>query len=285
MDKNEKAKVVLKIRTPVGEIPKESDFEIKEIEIPEIQDGEFLFQSLYISPDPYQRNRMNTLKDGEIMSGSSVARVVKSKNPKFAIGDIVVPYKGWVSHGVINEKESQTIYRFSSLMLNTVKPSTALGVLGMPGMTAYFGLLRVCEAKEGEVVVVSGAAGAVGSLVGQIAKIKGCTVLGSAGSDEKCEYLKSIGFDHVVNYTTCKDLKAWLSKVAPNGIDCFFDNTGGEIQDAVLKSLRLNSRIAICGQISQYNTASMGPRLLGNLIYTQATIKGFLVFFIYFRMA
>jgi len=214
------------------------------------------------------------------MAGSSVARVIKTKNPKFVVGDIVVAYKGWVSHGIINQKESETIYRFNAEMLKTVKPSTALGVLGMPGMTAYLGLKKVCDPKEGEVLVVSGAAGAVGSLVGQIGKLLGCTVIGTAGSDEKCEYLKSLGFDHVANYKTTKDLKAWLDQVAPKGVDCFFDNTGGEIQDAVLRSLRSKARICICGQISEYNSLnspSVGPRLLYNLIYTESTIKGFMV--------
>lgn len=141
----------------------------------------------------------------------------------------------------------------------------------MPGMTAYFGLLRICQPKEGETVVVSGAAGAVGSLVGQIAKIKGATVIGIAGSDDKCEYIKSLGFDHAINYKTCGSIKSALDAVAPGGVDCYFDNVGGEALDAVLRSIKPNARISICGQISEYDNLdnpSVGPRLFHTLIYT-----------------
>lgn len=149
----------------------------------------------------------------------------------------------------------------------------------MPGMTAYFGLLRVCQPKAGDVVVVSGAAGAVGSVVGQIAKIKRCTVIGIAGSDEKCNYIKSLGFDHAINYKTCGSIKSALDKITPEGVDCFFDNVGGEALDAVLMSIKPNARIAICGQISEYNNLdnpSTGPRLFYHLIYKNAKVEGFL---------
>lgn len=149
----------------------------------------------------------------------------------------------------------------------------------MPGMTAYFGLLKICQPQPGETVVVSGAAGAVGSLVGQIAKIKGAKVVGIAGTDEKCEYIKSLGFDYAINYKTCGPMKEALAKVIPEGVDCYFDNVGGEITDAVMLSLRNNARIAICGQISEYNSLdkpSTGPRLFWELIYKNALVQGFL---------
>lgn len=270
----QKAKRVVIKAKPEG-APKLDDFEIKEVDLPALEDGQVLFKSLYISPDPYQRGRLNQLNIGDTMAGSSVAEVVESKNPGFKVGDLLVPYQGWVSHGIIGDAQLKTTMRH----LPALGPaSTALGVLGMPGMTSYFGLLRVCEPKAGEIVVVSGAAGAVGSLVGQIAKIKGCTVIGFAGSDTKCEYIKSLGFDHAVNYNTCGSQKAALDKLAPDGIDCYFDNVGGETLDAVMMSLKPFARIAICGQISEYNNLgkpSTGPRLFWNLIYKNAKIEGF----------
>jgi len=193
---------------------------------------------------------------------------------KFKVGDFIVPYKGWVTHGIVGEEEANKLLRHDP-SLGPV--STALGVLGMPGMTAYFGFLKICQPNEGETVVVSGAAGAVGSLVGQIAKIKGCVVIGIAGSDEKCAYIKSLGFDHSINYKTCGSIKSALDSIC-QGVDCFFDNTGGEAFDAVLLSIKPNARISICGQISEYDNLdkpSLGPRLLYHLIYKNALIQGF----------
>lgn len=210
------------------------------------------------------------------MVGSSVAEVLESKHPNFKVGDIIVAYGGWVSHGILKDG----LERIAKHDPEVAPASTALGVLGMPGMTAYFGLLRICQPKEGETVVVSGAAGAVGSLVGQIAKIKGATVIGIAGSDDKCEYIKSLGFDHAINYKTCGSIKSALDAVAPGGVDCYFDNVGGEALDAVLRSIKPNARISICGQISEYDNLdnpSVGPRLFHTLIYTNALIQGFVV--------
>jgi len=264
------------LKTLLDGVPKESDFLLEDAPLPALQDGEVLFKSLYISPDPYQRNRLTTAKVGDVVFGSTVGEVIESKNPEVAVGKILVAYKGWVSHGILTATELKaTLFHTKDF-----PPSTALGVLGMPGMTAYFGLLRVCDPKPGEIVLVSGAAGAVGSLVGQIAKIKGCYVIGVAGTPEKCAWLKTLGFDATINYKT-DPLKATLDKYAPNGIDVMFDNIGGPIIDAALLSLKDNARIAICGQISEYNSPgnpSTGPRLYHNLIYKNAKIEGFVCF-------
>jgi len=171
-------------------------------------------------------------------------------------------------------------WSFKKLEDFTKIPSIHLSILGMVGLTSYFGLIDIGQPREGETLVISAAGGAVGSIVGQIAKLKGATVIGFAGSDAKCEYIKSLGFDHAVNYNTCGPIKAVLDKLSPNGVDCFFDNVGGEQLDAVLCSLRPNARIAICGQISEYNNLSRpstGPRLFWNLIYTNAKVEGFVV--------
>jgi len=272
------AQVVVVAKKSEGK-PKESDFRVETRKLPPLKENEFLYKSLYISPDPYQRIQFHNLKEGDTMVGSVVAEVIESKHPKFKPGDIVVPYKGWVTHGIMGPDDNLDKLHRHDPSLGPI--STAVGVLGMTGMTAYLGFQKVCQPKEGETVVVSGAAGAVGSLVGQIAKIKKCTVIGFAGSDEKCDYIKSLGFDHAFNYKTCGNIKSVLDKVCPDGVDCFFDNTGGEIQDAVLQSIKPFARIAICGQISNYDTLdkpSLGPRLLHTLIYKAAVIQGFLIF-------
>jgi len=272
------AKVVVIAKKPEGK-PKETDFRVETRKLPPLKENEFLFKSLYISPDPYQRIRLHTQKEGDTVVGSVVAEVLQSTHPKYQAGDIVVPYKGWVSHGIMGENDITDQLLRHDPALGPV--STSVGVLGMPGMTAYFGLLKVCQPKEGATLVVSGAAGAVGSLVGQIAKIKKLIVVGFAGSDEKCAYIKSLGFDHAINYKTCGNIKSALDAVCPDGVDCFFDNTGGEILDAVLKSLKQRSRIALCGQVSQYDHLDkplLGPRLLDQLIYKNAIIEGFQVF-------
>jgi len=271
-------KVVLVDHIPKG-MPNERDFRVEERQLPQIKDGELLYESLYLSPDPYQRACLHQLKQGDVMVGSSVVRVLDSKIPDFKKGDLLVVHKGWVSHGILTSDEAKKVHRHDK-SLGPIP--TALGVLGLPGMNAYFGMLRVCQPKHGETVVITGAAGAVGSLAGQIAKIKGARVIGITGSQEKCDYLKSIGFDETINYKDCKDLKTTLDKICPQGVDCCFDNVGGEILDCVLRSLNTNARIALSGQISQYNKEDMlaetGPRLLFNLILKNARLEGFIVF-------
>jgi NADPH-dependent curcumin reductase CurA len=265
---------------PTG-IPEESNFKLIETPIPELKDGEFLARAMYLSVDPYMRGRISQAKSyaagveiGGVMVAGGVARVVQSKNPNFAAGDIVDPYMGWQEYVVSSGRGLR------KLDPKVAPVSTALGVLGMTGMTAYFGLLDVCNPKPGETVVVSGAAGAVGSIVGQIAKIKGCRTVGIAGGDDKVDWiLKDCGYDAAFNYKTTENYGAKLKELCPNGIDVYFDNVGGAITDAVLMQINTFARLSICGQISQYNNAKpeMGPRLLGMLIVARAKVQGFLV--------
>ena len=262
-------------------MPKESDFRLVETPAPELQDGQALVRVLYLSVDPYMRGRMSGAKSyaapfevGEVILGGAVGRVEQSRNPKFPQGDIVSGFFGWQQFAVTDGKG------VSKLDPDAAPVSTALGVLGMPGQTAYFGLLDICKPKAGETVVVSGAAGAVGSYVGQIAKIHGCRVVGIAGTDDKIKYLTGeLGFDAAFNYKTHTDYRAKLGEICPEGIDVYFDNVGGPITDAVFLSMNVGARIAICGQISQYNASKpeMGPRLLGTLIIKRARVEGFLV--------
>lgn len=265
---------------PAG-IPEESNFNLIETPIPALKDGEFLARAMYLSVDPYMRGRISQAKSyaagveiGGVMVAGGVARVVESKNPGFAAGDIVDVYMGWQEYVVSNGRGIRKLDP-------AVAPvSTALGVLGMTGLTAYFGLLDVCNPKAGETVVVSGAAGAVGSIVGQIAKIKGCHTVGIAGGDDKVEWiLKDCGYDAAFNYKTTGNYGAKLKELCPKGIDVYFDNVGGTITDAVFMQINTFARMSICGQISQYNNAKpeMGPRLLGMLIVARAKAQGFLV--------
>lgn len=266
---------------PVG-FPKETDFKLIETPAPELKDGEFLVKSLYLSLDPYMRGRMNDAKSyapavqlGEVMVGGVVGKVIESKNPKFQAGDIVEHSFGWQEYAVSDGKGVRKIDP------KLAPITTALGILGMPGMTAYFGFLDICQPKAGETVVVSGAAGAVGSLVGQIAKIKGCRAVGIAGADDKIDYIvNELGFDAGFNYKTTSDYAGKIRELCPNGVDCYFDNVGGAITDGVFINLNTGARISICGQISQYNLEKpeMGPRiLLPLLLVRQSKAEGFIV--------
>src|SRR5580658_5248788 len=215
---------------PTG-LPEESTFKMIETPIPALKDGEFLARAMYLSVDPYMRGRISQARSyaagveiGGVMVAGGVARIVESKNANFAVGDIVDIYMGWQEYVVSNGKGIR------KLDPSVAPVSTALGVLGMTGMTAYFGLLDVCKPKPGETVVVSGAAGAVGSIAGQIAKIKGCRVVGIAGSDEKIKYIvDECGYDAGFNYKTTDNYEAKLKELCPNGIDVYFDNVGGPI--------------------------------------------------------
>ena len=215
--------------------------------------------------DPFQLN--------EVLIGGVVGEVVESKNNDFKTGEIVEGRLGWSDFSVSNGSNSRKIDP-------TLAPiSTSLGVVGMPGLTAYFGLLDIGKAKEGETVVISGAAGAVGMVAGQIAKIKGCRVIGIAGSEEKVNYLSNqLGFDQTINYKTENVLDA-LKAACPSGVDIYFDNVGGEISDAVIKLINYKARIIVCGQISQYNNEQIetGPRIQGQLIQRSALMQGFIV--------
>ncbi len=265
-------------RRPVGMV-KRSDFDYIEAPVAQPGEGEVLVKNLYISLDPAMRGWMNEGKSyvppvgiGEVMRAGAVGRVIASNDPNVAVGDHVVGILGVQEYAVSKGKG-----------LTKVDPRLAplpvyLGTLGMPGMTAYFGLLEVGKPKPGDTVVVSGAAGAVGQVVGQIAKIKGCRVVGIAGGADKCDYVRSLGFDAAIDYKH-EDVKAALKQHCPKGVDVYFDNVGGEILDIVLTQLAMHARIVICGAISQYNEAKMkGPSNYMSLLVYRASMTGMVVF-------
>lgn len=269
------------VARPVG-LPKESDFELVELPLSSLTDGQILLRTHFLSVDPYMRSRISGIRTyadpvniGQRMVGGTVGEVIESKNPKFQVGEFYEGYWGWQEYFI------STGDRLRKLDPSSAPISTALGVLGMPGMTAYFGLLDICNPQPGETVLVSGAAGAVGSLVGQIAKIVGCRAVGIAGSDEKIAWLvNELGFDAAFNYKTTENYVEALKTVCPIGVDCYFDNVGGTITDAVFPVLNSKSRIAVCGQIAQYNALKPEPGLR-NFIYLltkQARAEGFLVY-------
>lgn len=262
-------------------IPRETDFRVVEGPVPNAGAGEVLVHTLYLSVDPYVRGRINGavpvvrgVQLGQVVSGEVVGRVMESNDPRLAKDDIVEGLLGWQEYAVAPAKTLRKIDP-------SVAPiSSALSVLGLPGLSAYFGLLDICRPQPGETVVVSAAAGAVGSLVGQIAKIKRCRAVGIAGSNEKIEFItRELGYDGGFNYKETPDHYARLRELCPNGIDVYFDNVGGPITDTVLRAINTRARISVCGQISQYNTAQpeMGPRWLGQLVAKQAKVEGFQV--------
>ncbi|KAL9648246.1 hypothetical protein ABK040_009250 [Willaertia magna] len=276
-------------------IPTENDFEIQTIQInTDLEQNEILVELLDVSVDPYMRIRLRenvpsgyfpSYPLGEPMLGGCIVKVLNSKHPGYLNDEIILGQCTWQIHQKLkitdNEKNYLKIEQNEKVPL-----SYYLGSVGMPGHTAYFGLLKVCQAKQGETVVVSAASGAVGNMVGQIAKIKGCHTVGITGSDDKIELLKSIGFDEVINYKHCnKDilkLKELIEKTCPKGVDCYFDNTGGFILDAVTLCMNVGGRIAFCGAISSYNEekldADTGPRLSSLYVIRRLKGIGFLVY-------
>ncbi len=265
---------------PVG-FPTVSDFHLVYSPLPSPAAGEVLVQSIYLSLDPDMRVRMDDagpyarpLEIGEVISGEAVASVVESRTPELLPGDTVEGMLGWQEYAV---QQGRALRKIDP---DLAPISTALGVLGMPGLAAFFGLLDVCDPQRGETVVVSGAAAAVGMVAGQIARIKGCRVVGIAGSDVKISWLlDELGFDAAFNYTTADDCYGKLEGLCPAGIDAYFDNVGGAITDAVIQLINVKARISVCGQMSQYNLErpETGPRWLGQLIAKQAKVQGFLV--------
>jgi len=274
-------KQILLAARPVG-FPKDSDFKLVESPVPKPGAGQILVRAIYLSVDPYMRGRMNDVKSyappveiGGLMGGGVVGEVVEANNPAFKQGDIVEGFFGWQEYAV---SSGQGVRKIDP----TLAPiSTSLGVLGMPGLSAYFGLLEITHPKPGETVVVSGAAGAVGSIVCQIAKIKSCRVIGIAGADDKIAHLTDdLGVDGAFNYKTSENHYETLKELCPSGIDVYFDNVGGTITDAVFRLLNTKARVSVCGQISQYNLEKpeMGPRLILTLLLVkQARAEGFLV--------
>jgi NADPH-dependent curcumin reductase CurA len=263
------------------ELPGLDNFRIEKIGLPRLQEDEVLVEGLYYSVDPYMRGRMNDSKSyissyqiDEPIIGGVISKVIESKSDKIKPGDVLLGRLPWRIRTVTSIKGVQKIES------NQFPLSYFLGVLGMPGLTAYFGLLDIGKPKAGQTVVVSGAAGAVGVVVGQIAAIQDCRVVGIVGSDEKAERLKNeYRFDEAINYKTTTDLKQALDNACPRGVDIYFDNVGGEISDAVISHLNFQARMPICGQISQYNNpiTPIGPRLQPQLLMRSAMAQGFIV--------
>src|SRR4026209_3009832 len=269
--------IVLRSR-PVG-MPKPSDFDLVESPRPTPKDGEVLTRTIYLSLDPYMRGRISgarsyaqSVEPGQVIVGGTVGEVLESRHPAVARGDLVLGYDGWQSRAVSKGGALR------KLDPKQAPISTALGVLGMPGMTAYVGLLDIGRPKPGETVVVSAASGAVGSAVGQIAKIKGARAVCIAGSPDKCDYVvRALGFDACVNYKT-GDLPAALKAACPSGIDVYFENVGGDVLRAVRTLLNQNARIPLCGLISQYNATEPTPGPdLGAFLFNRVLLKGFIV--------
>lgn len=265
---------------PVG-MPTDSDWEIRHSPVPVAEEGQFVAEVLYVSLDPAMRGWMNDARSyiepvaiGAVMRAGGIARVTESKHDGFAVGDHIFAMTGIQQFIVSDGKDIQKVDASLAPL------PTYLGVLGMTGLTAYFGILEVADLKQGDIVVVSGAAGAVGSVVGQIAKIKGCRVVGIAGGAEKCGYLvDELGYDAAIDYKN-DDLHKALRAHCPKGIDVFFDNVGGDTLNTVLPMMRFHGRIAICGAISQYNNTSpvKGPSNYMSLLVSRARMEGFVVF-------
>ena len=266
-------------------LPTDADFELKDTTLPPLGEGMIRVRNRWLSVDPYMRGRMNDVKSyvpafqlGEPMEGGAIGEVVESTADGFAPGDLVLHMAGWRDEAVLS---SRAVNKLPDL---GVDPEKFLGVLGVTGATAYFGLLDVASAKAGDVVFVSAAAGAVGSVVVQIAKARGMTVIGSAGGPDKCDLVRALGADQVIDYKAGPVLKG-LAAAAPEGIDVYFDNVGGDHLDAALALARTNARFAICGMIESYNDATPASlRFIMRIIAARIQLKGFIVFDFQSRM-
>ncbi|MFD0363433.1 NADP-dependent oxidoreductase [Nocardia sp. GCM10030253] len=277
----ESTRIVLASR-PVG-APTPANFRIETVEIPEPREGNVLLRTLFLSLDPYMRGRMSAAKSyaapvevGDVMVGGTVGEVIESRDPSLAKGDVVLAYSGWQTHDVVPASSVR------KLDPDKVPVSTALGVLGMPGFTAYSGLLKIGQPKHGETVVVAAASGPVGSAVGQIARMKGARVVGIAGGPEKCAYVKDeLGFDAAIDHRA-SDFVEQLLVAVPDGIDVYFENVGGAVADAVYPLLNTYARVPVCGLIANYNAsgAPEGPDRLpafyGRILTKSLTIRGFI---------
>lgn len=270
---------VLLAHRPEGWV-QESDFRIVESDVPELVDGQVLVQNIYLSLDPYMRGRMNDTKSyaaktelGDVMVGGTVGKVIESKNPDFQVGDTVLGYFGWQQYGISDGKG------LTKLPPSSPIPASAyLGVIGMPGLTAWVGLIGIGQPKPGETVVVSAASGAVGSVVGQLAKARGCRAVGVAGGKAKCDYVvNELGLDACVDYKT-ERFVGDLAAATPDGIDVYFENVGGMVTEAVFERLNAFARIPLCGLVSQYNEKQpQGLRHYGAILVNRAKVQGFIV--------
>ncbi|ELP6740131.1 NADP-dependent oxidoreductase [Vibrio vulnificus] len=269
---------------PVG-APTAENFALTQSDIPTPAQGELLLRSVYLSLDPYMRGRMSDAKSyaepvgiDEVMVGGTVCQVEASNHAEFEVGEWVLAYTGWQDYALSNGEGLIKLGKQPS------HPSYALGVMGMPGFTAYMGLLDIGQPKEGDTLVVAAATGAVGSMVGQIGKLKGCRVIGIAGGEEKCQFAKdTLGFDECIDHKAA-DFAEQLAKVCHNGIDIYFENVGGKVFDAVMPLLNTGARIPLCGLISQYNATSLpeGPdrmsMLMAQLLIKRIKMQGFIIF-------
>ena len=257
---------------------KESDFEYKESPIPCPGESEVLIRNQFLSLDPYMRGRLSPSKSyaksaeiGAVMVGSCTGIVLESKSEKFKVGDTVLNTLGWQTHGVCHERDIKRID------VSKIPEHAYLGVLGMPGVTAWTGLIDICEPKRGETVVVDAASGAVGSVVGQLALARGCTVIGIAGGTDKCDYVvKELGFNACIDHTS-HDFKDQMKAAVPKGIDCLFENVGGVIFETLLMLMNPFSRIALCGLVSEYNVNPYGNHSLRSILINRIKFQGFIV--------
>ncbi len=274
-------KIILLNKRPSGK-PTLDNFKFSTEEIPVAKDGEILLKTIYVSVDPYLRGRMNDSKSyvppfelNKPIQSSIIAEIIESNLSNFfRKGDFVIGNLDWKEYQISNGKGLKKVDE------SEVPLSTYLGILGMTGHTAYLGLTEIGLPKADETIVISGAAGAVGTVVGQVGKLFGCKVIGITGSDEKTELLKTkFKFDDAINYKTSTDLKEAIKKVCPNGVDIYFDNVGGEISDAVLANINKYARLPVCGAIALYNATevALGPRLQPILLTKSATMRGFIV--------
>ncbi|WP_266171866.1 NADP-dependent oxidoreductase [Dyella subtropica] len=282
MSQVQNRQIVLNAR-PVG-APKPEDFRIEKHEVPELPAGHVLLRTIYLSLDPYMRGRMSDAPSyapplglGEVMMGGTVSRVEASRHPSFNAGDLVSGFTGWQAYALSDGSD------LSLLDSRINQPSLALSVLGMPGFTAYHGLLNIGQPKAGETVVVASASGAVGSVVGQIAKLKGARAMGIAGGADKCRYVvETLGFDACIDHRA-PDFAQQLAAACPNGIDVYFENVGGAVFETVLPLLNIGARVPVCGLIAYYNDTQLPqgpnlvPHLLTQILIRRIRVEGFII--------
>jgi len=270
----------IRLKSRPSGMPTPANFELARVDLPDPGPGQVQVKNTWMTVDPYMRGRMNDAKSyvppfqlGEALQGGAVGEVTASNDPALKAGDLVQSFFGW------REAFNAPAAAVQKLDTHGLPPQAFLGFAGMPGLTAYVGLLRIAELKAGDVVFVSGAAGAVGSVACQIAKLKGHTVIGSAGGAEKARFLKEIGVDHAIDYKAERDLTAALMRAAPSGIDVYFENVGGVHMEAALMAANNNARFALCGMISEYNNTDLGGgvRALFLAVAKSLTLKGFIV--------